>query len=528
MPLSDVHPGLHCTGLSVIHGTTISSFNVDVLDVLVGDPSATFARILIRVSGPAVDDTGVGPGFSGSPIYCNGRNAGAISEGIGQYGNTVVLATPIEEILGARPRTASTARVAPALLKRAKPLATPMTVSGASPHMLALLQRAAKRGGRVLLDAPPGPLGGYPVQPLVPGAAVAASFSTGELAFGGVGTVAYVDGSTVFAFGHQLDGAGPRNLFLQDAYVFGVIGNPIGVPDFGAMTYKLTSPGGHTVGALTNDTFSGIAGTVGAGPASIPLRATARLGSQRATIDTQVADERSLGLAGGLSLIAPVAGGTAVDRLLDSFEPVAATLCTRFRVREQKRPLGFCNDYFDTFAPLSDAARAASLVDAYDFGPLHVRGVAVSLALKRGFSDEVLVSADGPGRVRAGSTAAIELELRRRGGGGSHTVTARVPIPRGMSRGPHTLVLQGNGFGDSEDDLALALFEALTGGGPGGRESEPHTVGQLAKAVAKIHRKIGIEARFRHRGRRVVVQSSDVRYDGKVKVRLRVDRARRR
>src|SRR5690349_14333290 len=128
MPLSDVHSGMHCTGLSVIHGTTISSFNVDVLDVLVGDPSATGARILIRVSGPAVDDTGVGPGFSGSPIYCNGRNAGAISEGIGQYGNTVVLATPIEAILGARPRTASTARVAPALLKQAKPLAAPLTV----------------------------------------------------------------------------------------------------------------------------------------------------------------------------------------------------------------------------------------------------------------------------------------------------------------------------------------------------------------------------------------------------------------
>jgi hypothetical protein len=528
MPLSEVHPGLHCTGLSVIKGTTISSFNVDVLDVLASDPSASGARILIRVSGPAVDDTGVGPGFSGSPIYCGGRNAGAISEGIGEYGNKVVLATPIEAILGARPTPSATTRVAPALLKRAKPLAIPLTVSGASPHVLALLQRAAKRAGRVLLDAPPGPLGGYPVQQLVPGAAVAASFSTGELAFGAVGTVAYVDGSTVFAFGHQLDGAGPRSLFLQDAYVFGVIGNPVGVPDFGAMTYKLTSPGGHTVGVLQNDTFSAIAGTLGSEPPSIPLRATARLGSQRVAITTQVADERALGLAGGLSLLAPVAGGTAVDRLLDSFEPMGVTLCTRFRVRELKRPIGFCNDYFDTFEPLSDVARAASLMDAYDFGPLHIGGAAVSLALRRGFSDQVLVSADAPRHVRAGSTVPIRLEVRPRGGdGGPHKLTVKVPIPRGMSPGSRTLVLQGNGFGSSQDDLALALFEALTGGDESNREHQPHSARQLAAAVADIHRKLGIEARFRHRDPRVVAQSRDVRYDGKVRVRLRVDRARR-
>ena len=128
--------------------------------------------------------------------------------------------------------------------------------------MLALLQkrREARRPARCS-TRPPGPLGGYPVQNLVPGAAVAASMSTGDLGFGAVGTVAYRDGNQVYAFGHELDAAGPRSLFLQDSYVFGVIGNPIGVPDFGAMTYKLASPGGHNVGELTNDTFSAIYGT---------------------------------------------------------------------------------------------------------------------------------------------------------------------------------------------------------------------------------------------------------------------------
>src|SRR4051812_33598405 len=104
MPLSDVHAGMHCTGYSVIHGTDISSFDVDVLDVADGDAVSVPPRILVQVSGPAVDATGLGPGFSGSPIYCRdaagvSRNVGAISESIGEYGGKTALATPIESIL---------------------------------------------------------------------------------------------------------------------------------------------------------------------------------------------------------------------------------------------------------------------------------------------------------------------------------------------------------------------------------------------------------------------------------------------
>src|SRR3954447_11050551 len=104
MPLSDVHAGMRCTGYSVIHGTDISSFDVDVLDVADGDAVAVPPRILVQVSGPAVDATGIGPGFSGSPIYCPdgagvSRNIGAISESIGEYSGKTALATPIESIL---------------------------------------------------------------------------------------------------------------------------------------------------------------------------------------------------------------------------------------------------------------------------------------------------------------------------------------------------------------------------------------------------------------------------------------------
>src|SRR3954467_8227740 len=79
MPLAEVQAGMHCTGYSVVRGTDISTFDVQGLDVVAGDPDETGPRILVQVSGPAVDATGIGPGFSGSPIYCGGRTIGAIS-----------------------------------------------------------------------------------------------------------------------------------------------------------------------------------------------------------------------------------------------------------------------------------------------------------------------------------------------------------------------------------------------------------------------------------------------------------------
>src|SRR3984885_14627715 len=85
MPLSQVQPGMNCTGETVIQGTTITSFDVHVIDI-VSSPGEG-PRILVQVSGPAVDTTGVAEGFSGSPVFCPDsmgtmENAGAISEGI--------------------------------------------------------------------------------------------------------------------------------------------------------------------------------------------------------------------------------------------------------------------------------------------------------------------------------------------------------------------------------------------------------------------------------------------------------------
>jgi len=140
-PLRDVHRGLQCTARTVVQGTTISEFDVEVLDV-VADQDGTGARILVRVSGPAVAASGIASGFSGSPVFCpdaNGvvGNAGAISATIGQYGEDVGLVTPIEQMLSLPVKPPSGVRRAPRLLRAARPLASPLVLSGLSPSLWA-------------------------------------------------------------------------------------------------------------------------------------------------------------------------------------------------------------------------------------------------------------------------------------------------------------------------------------------------------------------------------------------------------
>src|ERR1700733_8609186 len=145
MPLSQVQPGMNCTGETVVQGTAISSFNVQVIDVV--EQPGEGPRILVQVSGPAVDETGVAEGFSGSPVYCPDafgtmENAGAISEGIGQYGNNVALVTPIEQMLGEPVYPPSSA---PRLEAKTRPLLGPLTVGGLSPAVFNLVEQAGAR-----------------------------------------------------------------------------------------------------------------------------------------------------------------------------------------------------------------------------------------------------------------------------------------------------------------------------------------------------------------------------------------------
>lgn len=512
MPLDQVRQGMLCQAASVVRGTTISTFDIEVLDVVSGDRAAESPRILFRASGPAIDATGIGPGFSGSPIRCPDaagtmRIIGAISEGIGEYGGKVALATPIEQILGepVDPPAAAT-RNAP-LLRRARSLDGPLTISGVPAPLATRLRAAAARAKRpiVVTEAlAPRSVFDFPVQPLVPGAAVAVGYATGAVTVGAVGTVAYVDGDRVWAFGHPLDGVGRRNLLLQDAYVYTVINNPVASGDLS--TYKLAAPG-HAVGTLTNDANSAVVGRVGALPTRFPLRvvATDRDTGKVRTQETVVADESALGLPTGGSPLALTAvaalGNAAFATLSGAPARQSGSLCLRVEVRELPKPMRFCNTYVGggpgpNAAMLADVTSAVSLLDSFEFGTLTITKVEANLKLSRAYPQAFIRRATAPASVRRGGTLRVRLSLQR-SRGAALTRTIAVKVPRGMPTGTRRLTLTG-----TDPDAGASLGDELTGvldlsdSGEDTEEQTPKTVAQLATAFGAFGRYDGITTSF--------------------------------
>lgn len=564
MPLSDVHAGMHCTGYSVIRGTDISSFDVDVVDVADGYGLPTAPAILVTVSGPAVDATGIGPGFSGSPIYCPDgagvmRNIGAISESVGAYGGKEALAMPIESILatpvdappkppGPSATKASAAKASATeraqwarIARAARPLVSPVTVSGLSGPVGRALTAAAAKAGTPVLATPAGPLGTFPPQTLRPGSAVGVGYSSGDIEYGAIGTVTYVDGDKVWAFGHPLEGVGGRALLLQDAYVYDVVNNPIG--GGGLETYKLSSLG-HTLGTLSDDGLNGVAGRTGVLPHTVPVHVVARdvAANHTATVDMNVADEAKLDLPSGgswTSALAPLAMVQAATDVLDSTPSrVTGDVCADIRVAELSKPMRFCNRYVSTSATLNDdgslgnavttgaagdVGTALSDIDAYTGKPPTVTGVSVDMRLQRTAEQAFMRRISLPRRVRAGSDVKVKVTLQQVRGD-RFTRTYSLHIPARTHRGRTRLELVGQDVDQGDNGLVSIILsdggDSTPGGDPG-----PRTVHALAKEVGRLHRYDGVSLRFDHGDAVHAFRDPGFRISGQAEATVRVLRA---
>jgi hypothetical protein len=521
MPLSQLRSGMQCTAYSVIRGTEVTSFDAEILDVVSGDSSANEGpRILVRVSGPAVDDTGIGPGFSGSPIYCdNGdgtaRNAGAISESIGEYGGKVALATPIEEILG-NPPDAPAAKPLSAHAGRVRPLAAPLTVSGLSGPLARALAKAGQKVGRQVLDAPAMPLAPFPVTVPTPGSAMSAGYSTGDLSIGAIGTVAYVDGDRVWGFGHPFENGGRRSLLLQDAYVYRIINNPNAGGDQGA-TYKLAAVG-HAIGTISNDATAAVAGRWGILPPLVPVRIfSADLDtSEQQTLTSQVVDETGVGTPTGgsaLSFVGPLAVAQGASSILHSAPgKLTGEMCLRIVLRERRKPLRVCNRYVSGAAvpvengatnlvalgAAADTLQALTMIDEYKVSDLHVTELSARLKLRRGQRQAFMRSVSLPRRVRPGQRVRARLSLQVVHGP-RLTRTFDLRIPSSMRPGQRRLSFRGTDLDDPDSDLFGGLVTTITIGGeddetPTG-DPGPGSVEELAAGIKRIARYDGVSVR---------------------------------
>lgn len=315
---------------TVMRGSTIETIPVEVLAVTMDSPSNTL--IMFRASGDEIDAIGgIAAGMSGSPIYVDDDGTwkviGAVSYGDYYTAGGTGLATPIESMLrlvsdyaprvldlskpvmvsgrlidrvivSATPEKLSAASATGAFV--ARPLAT-VFVGGLRPGSGAydrLVTDLATRHIGVTTVASPLPAGDSSFSTeLVPGAAVAALATRGDMWVGGIGTVTYTDGDTVLAYGHPAYWTGTTSLYMCNAWIAGVwpsIYEP----------YKVGEPEAVR-GTFIQDRNAGIMGTVGETPAEAPLTAevlntdTGRTGTSTVWVSSAILDTDSLGGAAG-------------------------------------------------------------------------------------------------------------------------------------------------------------------------------------------------------------------------------------
>ena len=99
-PLAQIHAGMHGVAYTVFQGTKPESMGVEVLGVLRNANGPKGDIILVRLSGEKAEYTGVVAGMSGSPVYLDGKLAGALAFRIGEFSKEPIAGvTPIAEML---------------------------------------------------------------------------------------------------------------------------------------------------------------------------------------------------------------------------------------------------------------------------------------------------------------------------------------------------------------------------------------------------------------------------------------------
>src|SRR2546425_137275 len=83
LPLSQVRSGMQGYAYTIFAGDQVEKFDLEVIGVLDNFLGPKQSIILVQLKGPKVEHTGVVAGMSGSPVYLDGKLAGALSLKLG-------------------------------------------------------------------------------------------------------------------------------------------------------------------------------------------------------------------------------------------------------------------------------------------------------------------------------------------------------------------------------------------------------------------------------------------------------------
>jgi len=297
-PLGDIKLGQKGYGKTVFEGNKTEEFGVEVLGILKNiRPKQNL--ILTRLSGSRVDRTGVFAGMSGSPVYIDNKLVGAIAYSFPFSREPIAGITPIRETVdifkekpGIRSIRASQVNLnelhkvtnsnwlQSGFARPEKPLAltwpdyptqtklqaiaTPLNFSGFSGHTINTFSSQLKALGLIPVQGTGNAKAdNYEKSVLEAGSTISVQLARGDMELSASGTVTYIQGRKIYAFGHPFLSIGYTDLPLNKATVLTVI------PSF--RTSEKISATTDFLGSIKQDRATGIMGLMGENPTLIPV-----------------------------------------------------------------------------------------------------------------------------------------------------------------------------------------------------------------------------------------------------------------
>ena len=313
--IDEVRPGMEAYCLTGYRGTEIEKFDMEVLSVVRNIKPGRDA-ILVQSTDERFIHTGPVAGCSGSPVYIDGRLAGALAFAWSFSKDPLYGVTPIEEILRIGEGTTNAEQGVcesgfvfdfsrpidfaeidkqittggPARnnsLAGATALPCPLITSGLPAGVCEQLEALVEPFGLMVVAGIGGGVSAEKSEDvqLVPGACLAVPLVTGDITLTVIGTATEVVGDKVYALGHSIFGYGPIDLPMATGKVHTVVSRM-------TRSFKLASAI-EIVGALTMDESTAVYGRIGAKARMFPLTITVnRYNDQKRVYNCQVVGNR--------------------------------------------------------------------------------------------------------------------------------------------------------------------------------------------------------------------------------------------
>jgi hypothetical protein len=297
MDMDSIKPGMKGYGYSIFSENKLDTFNVEILGVLkaVGPERD---MIIARLSGAGLEKTGIISGMSGSPVFIDGKMIGAVAYAWPFSLEPITGITPIGEIIATKGDTIyeegggkeikikGEGKMSPYSGITLTKIKTPLSIAGFDNRLTGDIDKFfGERGFSVVMG---GGASGQTTDSdsLFNGAAVSVQLVSGDASMGAVGTVTYVDGDDVFAFGHPLFVSGSVSFPMATAHVYTVVPSLMN-------SFKIAS-GEKVIGTILQDRTDAVYGKIGEKPHTIPVDISVKKNREVKTFHFEVIEHKEL------------------------------------------------------------------------------------------------------------------------------------------------------------------------------------------------------------------------------------------